>query len=59
MASNEPMNLHKGTENDLKSLDGIGNAKAKQMLDARKAKENLIVNDVAEANCTLKVEGMG
>lgn len=48
MASSNPINLYKASENDLKSLEGIGNAKAKRILELRESKENFTFNDVAE-----------
>ena len=49
MASSSPINLYVASENDLKLLDGIGNAKAKRIIELRENNESLTFNEVAEA----------
>ena len=49
MASGKPINLYEASENDLKSLDGIGSAKAKRIIDLRAAKKVFTLTDVADA----------
>ena len=48
MASGKLINLYEASENDLKSLDGIGSAKAKRIIDLRTAKKVFTLTDVAD-----------